>query len=29
LLLPHGDAVIASSAGLRIKRNLDGAEIDC
>ena len=28
LLLPHGDAVIALSAGLRIKRALDGAEID-
>ena len=28
-LLPHGDAVIALSAGLRITRTLDDAEIDC
>jgi hypothetical protein len=27
LLLPDGDAVIALSRGLRIKRTLDGAEI--
>jgi hypothetical protein len=29
LLLPDGDAVISLSGGLRIKRTLDGAEIDC
>ncbi len=28
LLLPHGDVVIALSILLRIKRTLDGAEID-
>jgi hypothetical protein len=28
LLLPDGDAVIALSGGLRIKRTLDCAEID-
>jgi|ERR1700746_215258 hypothetical protein len=28
LLMPHGDAVIVLSTVLRIKRTLDGAEID-
>jgi uncharacterized protein (DUF1778 family) len=28
LLLPYGDVVIVLSTGLRIKRTLDGAEID-
>ena len=28
MLMPHGDAVIVLSTVLRIKRTLDGAEID-